>query len=303
MTQKQMSAAVLHAPGDLRYQSVAMPELTEQRNVLVKVRATGICGSDIGRVLNFGTYNFPTVPGHEFAGEITDLLPEVTQFKVGDRVAIAPLMPCHQCSSCQRGNYSLCDNYDFLGSRSDGGFAEYVSVPEQNLIRLPDNVTYAEAALIEPAAILLHGIHKINLSLGDKVAVIGCGALGYFAIQFARLSGAEVIAIDVAQDKLDLAKQAGADVCINAADVDAVKEVLALTAGQGVDRVFECAGNNISRQTGLSVLRKQGTMLIFGSAHSDVSFPAANFEKILRHELHIVGSWNSYSVPFPGRVV
>lgn len=301
MDRTLMEAAVLHAPGDLRYQSINKPLLTPERNVLVRVKAAGICGSDIGRVLDFGTYRFPTVPGHEFSGVITDKAPDVTGFDVNDRVAVAPLMPCFSCPSCNQGHYSLCNDYDFLGSRSDGGFAEYVSVPAQNVIRLPDNVSFQEAAMIEPAAIILHGVHKVAIGLKDAVVVIGCGALGYFAVQFARLAGAKVIAVDVDDKKLALAKQVGADICINARQTDAVKEVLQITQGEGAHYVLECAGNNVSRQSGLSMLRKQGTMLIYGSAHSEVAFPAANFEKILRHELNIVGSWNSYSVPFPGR--
>mgnify|MGYP006198981481 CR=1 FL=1 len=185
-----MKAAVLHAPADLRVEEVPVPEIGAQE-VLVRVMAAGICGSDIGRVMVTGTYRFPTIPGHEFAGEVAAVGAEVTHLAPGDRVAVAPLMPCGQCAWCQAGKFSLCDSYDFMGSRSDGAFAEYLKAPARNVLKVPESVSFEEAATIEPAAIILHGIHKLNIALGDAVAVVGCGALGYFALQFARLSGAQ----------------------------------------------------------------------------------------------------------------
>jgi len=184
-----MKAAVLHAPGDLRVEDVPVPAIGPD-DVLVRVMAAGICGSDIGRVMVTGTYRFPTVPGHEFAGQIEKTGANVTHLVAGDRVAVAPLMPCFDCEWCRAGKFSLCDSYDFMGSRSDGAFAEFVKAPARNVMKIPDSVSYDAAATIEPAAIILHGIHKLDVSLGDAVAVVGCGALGYFALQFAKLSGA-----------------------------------------------------------------------------------------------------------------
>lgn len=297
-----MEAAVLHAPGDLRIEAVAVPDDLGPDDVLVKVMAAGICGSDIGRVMKTGTYRFPTIPGHELAGVIARRGQGVTSVVEGDRVAVAPLMPCFRCESCQHGHYSLCDCYDFLGSRTHGGFAQYVKAPARNVVRIPERIGFEEAATVEPAGIILHGIHKIELGAGDSVAVIGVGALGYFAVRFAKLSGAKpVIAVDVDEAKLALAREAGADIVINAAGGDAAAEVRVATGGRGVDVALETAGNNPGRETALAVVRKQGTVLVYGSAHADVVFKPELFEKILRHEIVLVGSWNSYSVPFPGR--
>jgi L-iditol 2-dehydrogenase len=297
-----MQAAVLHAPGDLRIDQVPVPSDLGPDDALVKVIAAGICGSDIGRVMTTGTYNFPTIPGHEFAGVVVDVGGGVKSAKVGDRVAVAPLMPCFACDSCARGHYSLCDCYNFLGSRTDGGFAQYVKAPVRNLVRFPDSVGFEEAATVEFAATVLHGIQKVDLKAGDAVAVIGVGALGYFAVCFAKLSGANpVIAIDVDESKLALARAAGADICINAGDSDAVEKVRAAAGGLGAELVLETAGNNAGRSMAISVARKLGQILVYGSAHSDVVLKPELFERILRHELRIVGSWNSYSVPFPGR--
>src|SRR5215207_9097869 len=164
-----MEAAVLHAPGDLRIEEVAVPDDLGPEDVLVKVMAAGICGSDIGRVMRTGTYRFPTIPGHEFAGVIAERGREVVGPQVGDRVAVAPLVPCFACESCQHGHYSLCDCYDFLGSRTHGGFAQYVKAPARNVLKVPEGIGFDEAATVEPAGIILHGIQKIGIGAGDSV--------------------------------------------------------------------------------------------------------------------------------------
>jgi L-iditol 2-dehydrogenase len=296
-----MKAAVLHAPADLRVEEVDVPSIGAGE-VLVKVAAAGICGSDIGRVMVTGTYRFPTVPGHEFSGVVERVGPGVTSVAPGDRVAVAPLMPCNCCEHCARGNYSLCDDYDFMGSRSDGAFAQYLRAPARNVLRVPDNVSLEVAATIEPAAIILHGIQKVELALGDAVAVIGCGALGYFALQFARLSGAQpLIAVDVDDDKLALARRVGADVCINPAKEDAVAAIKAATGGRGVRLALEAAGSDQGRNTAILACAKQGKVVLYGTAYGDVTFSKSAFDKLVRDEVEIIGSWNSYSVPYPGR--
>lgn len=296
-----MKAAVLHAPGDLRVEEVAMPEIGPD-DVLVRVMAAGICGSDIGRVMVTGTYHFPTIPGHEFAGLVAGVGANVAHLAIGDKVAVAPLMPCFHCEWCQAGKFSLCDTYDFMGSRSDGAFAEYLKAPARNVLKVPEGVSLDAAAMIEPAAIILHGIHKLNLSLGDAVAVVGCGALGAFALQFAKLSGAQpLIAIDVDETKLDLAREMGADLCINPAKVDAVAAVHAATGGRGVRIALECAGSAPGRDLSILVTAKQGKVMLYGTAYGDVTFAEKAFARMVREELEVVGSWNSYSLPFPGK--
>ncbi len=296
-----MRAAVLHAPADLRVEDVAVPAVADGE-VLVKVAAAGICGSDIGRVMVTGTYRFPTIPGHEFSGVVEATGAGVDNVAVGDRVAVAPLIPCGRCDQCAGGNYSLCDDYDFLGSRSDGAFAQYLCAPARNVLKVPDHVSLEVAATIEPAAIVLHGIQKVHLALGDAVAVIGCGALGYFALQFAKLSGARpLIAVDVDDEKLALARRIGADVCINPAREDALASIRAATGGRGVKLALEAAGSDQGRDAAILACAKQGSVVLYGTAYGDVTFSKAAFDKLVREELRIIGSWNSYSVPFPGR--
>ena len=297
-----MKAAVLHAPADLRVEDVLVPNDLGEAEVLIKVAACGICGSDIGRVMVTGTYRFPTIPGHEFAGTVERVGAGVSHLEPGDKVAVAPLMPCGACDDCARGNYSLCEDYNFLGSRTDGAFAQYLKAPVQNVLKVPDNVSLEVAATIEPAAIILHGIHKVDLSLGDAVVVVGCGALGYFALQFAKLSGAQpLIAVDVDEDKLELAREVGADVCINPAKTDALVAIKEATKGRGVALALEAAGNDAGRDLSILACTKQGKVVLYGTAYGDVTFSKAAFDKVVREEVEVIGSWNSYSVPFPGK--
>lgn len=298
MQRATMKAAVLHAPADLRVEEVPVPGYGADE-VLVQVKAAGICGSDIDRIMTTGTYRFPTIPGHEFSGVVVGTGSGVTQFALGDRVAVAPILPCFSCDFCQQGDYGLCDHYNYLGSRTDGGFAGYVAAPERNLVRLPDEVDFACGALVEPAAVTLHGMMRAGIRAGDSVAVLGCGALGLFAIQFARILGAtRIVATDIAPDKLALARQVGATEVINARDVDPVDAVCA----QGMaDVTVETAGAPVTQVQALKVTRKHGRVLYLGTAHADVVIPPAAFEHIVRRELTLTGSWNSFSAPFPGR--
>lgn len=293
-----MKAAVLHAPGDLRVEDVAVPTYSDD-DALVQVKAVGICGSDLDRIMVTGTYRFPTIPGHEFCGVIAAVGRNVTKFTVGDRVAVAPILPCFKCEFCQQGHYGQCSDYNYLGSRTDGGFAEYVAAPERNLVKLPDDISYEHGAMIEPAAVTLHGVMKAGIKAGDSVAVLGCGALGLFAIQFARILGAtRIIAVDIAEDKLELAKRVGATRIINGKTDDATK---AIRACGSVEVAIETAGVAATQVQAIEVAQKHGTVLYLGTAHADVVIPPHVFEHIVRNELMILGAWNSFSAPFPGR--
>lgn len=298
MTAAMMKAAVLHAPGDLRIEEVAVPAFGPEE-VLVEVKAAGICGSDIDRIMTTGTYRFPTIPGHEFSGVIAKVGEKVTRFSPGDKVAVAPILPCYQCEFCQQGDYGLCESYNYLGSRTNGGFANFVTAPEKNLVPLPAGMDFASGAMVEPAAVTLHGMMRAGIRAGDTVAVLGCGALGLFAIQFARILGAtRIIATDIAADKLALAHKLGATIVINALNDDPLQAISELGLA---DVTVETAGAPATQIQALSVTRKHGRILYLGTAHADVTIPPDAFEHIVRRELTITGSWNSFSAPFPGR--
>ena len=299
--EEKMKAAILYAPGDLKVEDTKIPHTHKEDNVLLKVKAAGICGSDLPRILHTGTYRMPLIPGHEFSGEVYKVGEGVNKFKAGDRVVAAPILPCYKCVHCLRGNYGQCDDYNYLGSRCNGAFAEYVVVPEKNLVKLPKEISFAEGAVVEPAAVTLHGIIKIDIQPGDTIAVLGCGTIGLFAIQFAKIMGAtKVIAVDIRDDKINFAKKAGADIAINAIDKDAGQEILKLTDGFGTDVVVETAGNSVTQKQAICFVKKNGKVLYLGTAHNDVVLTPQIFETIVRNEINIQGSWNSYSAPFPG---
>jgi L-iditol 2-dehydrogenase len=159
-----------------------------------------------------GAHKMPLITGHEFSGEIAELGPSVTGWEVGELVAIPPLMPCYECDQCKTGNFSRCRNYDYFGSRRDGAYAEFVAVPVGNLLKVPQKTDPRAIAMVDPASIALHALWKAGgMTVGQTGAVVGCGPIGLYAIQWMRLMGAtDVIAVDVSQDKLDLAAEAGA---------------------------------------------------------------------------------------------
>ncbi len=296
---KTMKAAVLHAPGDLRIEQVEIPKPNENE-ALIRVKAAGICGSDLDRVMKTGTYKFPTVPGHEFCGQIAYIPDNTEGFKIGDKVAVAPILPCYKCDNCQQGKYGQCINYNYLGSRTDGGFAEYVCAPVKNLIKLPESIPYSVGAAIEPAAVTLHGIMRLNIQAGDTVAVLGCGTIGLFAIQFAKIMGAGIVlAMDIDDERLTIAKQSGADLLFNAKDPHVISKMKE-AAGE-INIVVETAGVSITQIQSIELVKTHGQILYLGTAHKDVSIPPHTFERIVRGEISITGSWNSFSAPFPGR--
>lgn len=295
-----MKAIQLFAPGDLRCVDVPIPETTPDE-VLVRVAAVGVCGSDIPRVLKKGTYRMPLTIGHEFSGTVVGLGKRVDRWAVGDRVTVAPLMPCFTCHWCMRGAFHLCDEYDYFGSRCDGALAEYVRVPTANLVRLPEGVDMEAGAMTDPAATALHGLWRGTVGPGNTVVVFGVGAIGFFALQWASLMGADqVIAVDVFDDKLQLAGQMGATLTINAAHEDPVARILAATDGLGADLVIETAALQATQLQSVRSARKQGTVVLLGISGDALALPAPVVDKVMRHELNVTGSWNSNSQPFPG---
>lgn len=156
-----MKACVLHGIRDLRFEAVATP-LLAKGEVLIRIKASGICGSDIPRIFTKGTYRFPTIPGHEFAGQIVAVSEDADRQLVGRKVAVFPLLPCMKCEACQIGEYAQCKDYNYFGSRCNGGFAEYIAVPIWNLVMVPDSLSYEAAAMAEPAAVAIHALRQAS---------------------------------------------------------------------------------------------------------------------------------------------
>jgi len=298
MPSRTMMALVLHGIGDLRYEAVPVPELSDG-DALVRVAAVGVCGSDVPRVFEHGTYHFPTIPGHEMAGIVAGLSGD-SSFAPGDRVTVKPLIPCRQCRYCEIGAYGQCTAYDYVGSRSDGAFAEYVRVPSRNLLHVPDGVSLASAALTEPAAVALHALRQGGVQPGDVVAILGTGPIGMLLAQWARVWGAgHVLLIDIDQLKLDAASEMSLGETWNSHNGDPVAWSAETTQGRGVDLVIEAAGAAVTLEQALRMARPLGRVVIMGNPAGDVALPQATVSQVLRRQLTIRGTWNSDFVSLP----
>ncbi len=296
-----MKAAVLYANEDIRYDDWETP-VTTPGTVKVRVRATGICGSDIPRVLHHGAHFYPVVLGHEFSGDVVEVGEGVDTLHVGDTVSGAPLVPCMKCGDCQQGNFALCKFYSFIGSRQQGSFAEYVVLPAQNAVKYDPSIAYEQAAMFEPSTVALHGILQGDYSGGGTVAVLGLGTIGVFTAQWAKIFGArKLVAFDIDDGRLALAKRMGADETINTKAPDFLEKAMALTGGKGFDHVYETAGMPVTMRMAFELAANKARVCFIGTPHEDLCFTPRQWENMNRKEFHLTGSWMSYSAPFPGR--
>jgi L-iditol 2-dehydrogenase len=296
-----MKAGVLYAKDDMRYEEYPDPVINAGE-VLIKVKATGICGSDIPRVLGDGAHYYPIVLGHEFSGEVVEVGEGVTSVSPGDRVAGVPLVPCLKCEDCQKGDYSLCKNYSFVGSRVQGSFADYVKMPERNVVKFDAGVSYEQGAFFEPSTVALHGLNRLDYKGGQDVAILGGGTIGLFTAQWAKIFGAKrVFVFDIDNDRLALARKLGADFTINTLDKDFKEKVKGLTNNRGFGYVYETAGVDITMKLAFEIAANKAGVCFIGTPTRDINFTPSLFENINRKEFILTGSWMSYSAPFPGK--
>lgn len=278
-----MKAYRLHAVNDLRYENVDIPSLTDDDWCILKVHAAGICSSDIPRIFTKGTYHFPTIPGHEFAGEVYSVNNDKYKSLVGKRCGVFPLIPCRHCEQCQKKNYEMCAHYDYLGSRRDGGFAEYVAVPRWNLIELPTMVSYEQAAMLEPLSVALHAIKRGGVTSGQKVAIVGTGMIGISAGLWAKMKGASnVKIIGRSEGKRTLVESMGLDY------INSSKDEMG-----DYDFVLEAVGSPSSISKAISIARPGSTVLLMGNPAGDIPLPQDTYWRILRKQLTVKGTWNS----------
>ncbi len=296
-----MKAGVVHARGDIRYEEIEKP-VPLAGQVLIKVKYTGICGSDVPRVNGDACHYFPNVLGHEFSGVVEEIGEGVKSVKPGDRVAGVPLVPCMQCEDCQKGNYSLCKHYSFIGSREFGSFAEYVAVPERNVVKFEDSVSFEQGALFEPATVALHGLLRVPYEGGKTVAVLGGGTIGMFVAQWARIFGArEIVVFDIAEERLKLGRRLGATAGIHTLEDGFLDKAMELTFGRGYDYVFETAGNTVTMKLAFALAANKANVCFVGTPTKELSFTVKEWENLNRREFNLTGSWMSYSAPFPGK--
>ena len=325
-----MKAYVLHDIGDIRYEEVKDPVL-KPGEVLVEVKAVGICGSDIPRIFENGTYTFPLIPGHEFSGIVTETGVEADSGWQGKRVGVFPLLPCKTCMPCRNLQYEMCRSYSYFGSRTDGAFAQYVAVPVWNLVELPEGVSHEAAAMLEPMAVAVHAMRSMGFgenvdiskrgeSIGcaakgirqgeesgcvaesviqerkETVAVCGLGTIGLLLTMFLREAGVEnlfVVGNKEFQKKNILDLGIREDQYIDSRDGDIVHRILDRTGGLGVDVFFECVGKNETVSEAILVTAPAGRIQLVGNPASDMNFDKNTYWKILRNQLTVKGNWNS----------
>ncbi len=291
-----MKALVLKENALLEYRDVSMPNKISSNSYLIKIVASGICGSDIHRGFENGAYHYPLIMGHEFSGIIEKPLTG-GKYKKGQRVVTYPLLPCKRCKACQMGDYGQCSNYNYFGSRCDGGFAEYLYVPEENLIPIPDHVDTIHAAMTEPCAVALHGVRKLHIKGGETAVVYGGGPIGNTTAQWLRICGCnQIIIIDIDEKKLEIAKGMGFTT-INTEDSEPVTTIFNITGGEGADKAVEACGLPITYRQSIQSVREFGEIVFLGTMGEDLYIGQKDVSRILRKELTIYGAWNSKIVP------
>ena len=286
-----MKAAVFEKVGKLVVGQYEEPKIKSDE-LLVRIKACGICGTDI-HLLN-GKYSgkYPLIPGHEFAGEVIEVGSDVKDFAVGDRIAGDPNNQCGKCTYCRKGKIHLCKNLDPLGVTKPGGFAELCAVPAVQAFKLPENLSWQQGALMEPAACAVRGIEVSGIFPGDTVAVLGCGTMGNLITQLSALAGAaKVVVSEPIEAKRELALQCGATNVIDPTKEDVKKALLEIDP-DGADVVFEVAGLKQTAQLSLDLAKRGGTVVFFGVVEPEETVQVHPYN-INEYELTIVGSFNN----------
>lgn len=280
-----MKAALWYAKGDVRVEEVQEPVVVPG-SVKIKVKWCGICGSDVHEYMG-GPISIPvkkphpisgkTAPiilGHEFSGQIVELGEKVTNLKVGDRVAVEPIVACGVCPACKEDKYNLCSSIGFHGlCGTGGGFAEYTVFPSKFVHKIPDTISYEKASLIEPMCVALHSVRISSFRTGDTALVLGSGPIGLATIECLKAAGARlVVVLQRKSIRQEYAKRAGADVVLDPNEVDVVEEIKKITDGVGVDVSFETTGAKIGFNVGINAIKFEGTMVVTSIWEDETSF-------------------------------
>jgi L-iditol 2-dehydrogenase len=262
--------------------------------LLIRIRACGICGSDVhGYDGSTGRRLPPIVMGHEAAGIVEAVGSAVTSFHAGDRVTFDSTVYCGKCFYCRRSQINLCDNREVIGVstpafRRMGAFAEYVTVPARIAYALPENMSYSHAALVEAVSVAVHGISLTPIALEDTVVIVGAGMIGLLALQAARLAGAEkVFVVDLDDTRLELARSLGATQTFNSRGTDVVPQIMEQTMGRGADAALECVGSTMPVKLALDSVRKGGVVTLIGNVAPTIDF---GLQSVVTRQIRVQGS-------------
>ncbi|HQK83112.1 MAG TPA: zinc-dependent alcohol dehydrogenase family protein [Atribacter sp.] len=261
----------------------------QKDEVLIRVKAVGICGTDIHILKGEYFSDFPLIAGHEFSGEVVEVGEEVTQFQPGDRVTADPNIFCDKCYFCKINKNNHCLDSHVVGVTQNGAFAEYVAVSEKGIFSIPDHLSYSEAALAEPLACVVYGIRRSGIKPGEKVLIFGAGAIGLLLMSLLKMNGAsQVVMVDISQKKLDFAKKMGAsEVILN--NEDGEKKLKAI-APFGFELVADATGSPRVMERELQFVEPDGTFLVFGVAPIGAMMKVEPYD-IFRRDIRIIGSY------------
>lgn len=293
-----MKAAVFYGKEDLRVEELAMPEISSPDDVLVKIHACGICGTDM-HIFDGDEGAAPTPPktvlGHEFAGEVVAVGTGVIAVQAGDKVCIDPNQLCGHCDYCRGGIGHFCESMVGIGTTVNGGFAEYCVVPQSQVYKFGGNTTYLQAAMTEPVACCLHGMDMCDITAGATVAVIGGGMIGLLMLQLARLSGAaKLIMIEPIAEKRTIAEKLGADITINPIEEN-VSDILKKHGITRINTVIECVGKPATMEQAIEIAGKKSTVMLFGLTKPNDEISVKPFE-IFKKEITLKASYiNPYT--------
>lgn len=306
-----MRAALWYGKKDVRVENIEEPKVVSG-SVKIKVKWCGICGSDLHEYLNGPIFipvgqphplsgcAAPVVLGHEFSGEVTEVGAGVAGFKAGDRVAVEPIVACGTCPACREGKYNLCSSLGFHGlCGTGGGFSEYTVFPEKFVHKIPDSMSYEQAALIEPMAVAVHSVRMADFRTGDTALVLGSGPIGLATIESLKAAGARlVVALQRKSIRQEYAKRAGADYVFDPNEVDVSAEVRKLTGGVGVDAAFETTGASLGFDVGLASIKYDGILVVTSIWEGPTTF---NPNVLVFSEKRVVGTI-AYRHEFPATI-
>jgi L-iditol 2-dehydrogenase len=291
-TGETMKAALKTEEGTFVVEEVDRPILPDSNFVLARIRVAGICGTDLRHWKKHEPELACHITGHELAGEVVEVGADVYNVKPGDRVVIETVMGDGVCEYCRIQRYNICEHlYDVRTKYVSRAYAEYVAGPSEKFYKLPDHVSFEEAALIDTLSVCLHGQHLSGLGINDRVAVIGAGPIGLGQLLLAKASGADVIITDVVESALDLAKELGADAVVNSAHEDPVGRVMEFTGGLGADIVFECAGGPSMPQTlpqATKMVRRAGKVVVIGGFDAGETSIPLEWQRMQMSEIQLV---------------
>ncbi len=289
-----MKALVMREYKQLSYEDVKTP-VPGKGEVLIRVKACSVCGSDVhGFDGSTGRRRPPVIMGHEASGKIEACGPEVSKYRVGDRVTFDSTVYCNECDMCRVGKVNLCSRRQVLGVSCEeynrqGCFAEYVTIPEYILYRLPDNVSYVQASMVEPLSVAYHAATRTKIKKGDSVALFGIGTIGLLTLQVVKSFGASrIIACDIDESRLELARKNGATDCVNTKDSDALQQLFDFSPdGTGVDIAIDATGIDVTANLCIKSVHLDGRVILIGNVAPTVNFP---LQYVVTHQISLFGS-------------